>query len=440
MTFRKVLFWVHLIAGVISGLAIAIMCFTGTVLAFEKEITAWSERDARRVEPPAPDAARLPIDELQRRFRAAQPDARAMSMVVHHDPRAAVAFSAGRTGGYYLDPYTGEVRQPDSSVTGAFMQTMVEWHRYLGFNGEVSRPRGKWINGVCNLAFCVLAITGLYLWMPRAWAWRSLRLIVWFRQNASGKARDFNWHNTIGFWTAPVLIVLTLTAVPISFRWGGNLIYTLTGTPAPEAASAAGGRGGASSPPVVELPALAPGAQPLSQDALFATAQQLIPAWKTMTVRLSGSGAGDRGAPRPAGSSTPAAGSTGNSPATGGARGRAQPLTITVRERASWPRTATTTLTLNPYSGAVLSRTGYAELNAAQQVRSWTRFLHTGEAVGWMGQLVAGIACLGGLFLVYTGFALSGRRFFGKRPEGSAAKSNAASGGRVLAVPAAKRD
>lgn len=52
-------------------------------------------------------------------------------------------------------------------------------------------------------------------------------------------------------------------------------------------------------------------------------------------------------------------------------------------------------------------------MNAAQRVRSWTRFLHTGEALGGVGQFLAGLACLGGCVLVYTGFALSWRRFFG---------------------------
>jgi uncharacterized iron-regulated membrane protein len=57
----------------------------------------------------------------------------------------------------------------------------------------------------------------------------------------------------------------------------------------------------------------------------------------------------------------------------------------------------------------------FSDLSAGRRLRSWTRFLHTGEALGLTGQALAGIACLGGCFLVYTGFALAWRRFFGKR-------------------------
>ena len=415
MTFRKTLFWIHLVAGVISGLSIGIMCFTGTALAFEKELVAWAERDARRIEIPAAGAIRLPLDALQQRLREAHPDARPTGIVLQNDPNAAVAFTIGRSGGFYVNPYTGEVRQPQSSAMSTLMQTMVEWHRYLGFHGEVSRPRGKWINGVCNVAFCVLAVTGLYLWMPRSWSWRSVRPIVWFRRNSAGKARDFNWHNTIGFWTAPVLIVLTLTAVPISFRWGGNLIYALTDTPASPVSSSRPGPGGpASAAPAIDLPLPAPGARPLSQDALFSVVQTLIPGWQTLTLRAGAAGPSGRGGARPANASTPSFNRNSAPSGPAGTSGAIQPVSFTVRERATWPRTATTTVTLNPYNGDVLRRTGYADLNAALQVRAWTRFLHTGEALGWPGQLIAGIACLGGVFLVYTGFALSWRRFFGR--------------------------
>jgi uncharacterized iron-regulated membrane protein len=442
MTFRKIIFWAHLAAGLISGLAIGVMCFTGTVLAFEKEIVAWSERDARRVEPPSENAARLPLDELQRRFRAAQPEARGAGMVLQNDAHAAIAFSAGRTGGFYVDPYTGEIRQPKSTAVALFMQKMTAWHRYLGFAGETSRPRGKLVNGVCNLAFCALAVTGLYLWMPRSWSWRAVKPVVWFRQNSSGKARDFNWHNVIGFWSAPVLIVLTLTAIPISFQWGGRVIGSLTGTPA---SATPAGPGGVGAGPVIEVPAPPAGTPTLSQDALIARVQKEVPQWRTITLggggrggpggRGGGGGPGGRGGARGGargGPENPAAAAPTPPPAdvhplpeaagTGSPAAVAPAATFTVRSSDSWPRTANLTLTLNPYTGDVLRRTGYADQAAAQQVRSWTRFLHTGEALGKGGQFIAGLACLGGCFLVYTGFALSWRRFFGKKsPPPSAA-------------------
>jgi uncharacterized iron-regulated membrane protein len=452
MSFRKVLFWSHLVAGLVSGISVGIMCFTGTALAFEKQLIAWSQRDVRQVAPPAEGAPRLTLDQLRARLREAQPEAGTANVVIQNDPRAAVSFGAGGrggTGGFYVNPYTGEVKQPRATATASFMQTMVTWHRYLGFTGEVSRPRGKWINGVCNIAFAVLAITGLYLWMPRTWSLRGVKAVAILNWRLAGKARDFNWHNSIGLWSAPILVVLTLTAVPISFQWGGRLINTLTGTP--QAAPGAAPATAVPAPPPVVVPTPPEGARPLSQDALIAIVQKEIPSWETITVGAAGGrggaaggrggagggragGAGRAGAAGPGAEGAPApaaaaAATTTPAPATpaAAAPATAPAATFTVRASDTYPRTSNITLALNPYTGEVLRRSGYADLAPAAQVRAWTRFLHTGEALGFWGQLVAGLACLGGCFLVYTGFALSWRRFFGKKPATPAGTATAQS-------------
>jgi uncharacterized iron-regulated membrane protein len=436
--FRKILFWSHLAAGLVAGLFIGVMCFTGTVLAFEHEIVEWAERDARRVAVPA-EAARLSLADLQRKLREAQPEFRSTSITLLNDPAAAVTFTAGRDSAVFANPYTGEVRQPASTQVHDFMDVMTAWHRFLGREGE-QRPLGKLINGICNLAFFALAVTGLYLWMPRNWSWRGVKAIALLNFKSSGIARDFNWHNVIGLWSAPILIVLTLTAVPISFRWGGDLIYRLTGEEPPaRLAPSQAGPGNANATPAFEIKRPSPDARPLSQDTLIAAIQQDFPRWEQITLRSGGAQRGPRasGANTGAGpqsrevsASTAQAPSTTPQPVEGtsaqtpnpnsrnensSGRPAPQPLTIIVRESDSWPRTATTTLTINPFTGEVLKREGYADLTAARQIRSWTRFLHTGQALGWPGQLVAGLACLGGCFLVYTGFALSFRRFFKRR-------------------------
>ena len=445
--FRKILFWTHLVAGLISGLSIGIMCFTGTILAFEHELSDWSERDARKVAVPA-DTTRLPLADLQRKLRETQPDFRSTGLTLLNDPAAAVTFTAGRDGAVFANPYTGEIKQPASTKVHDFMHLMIDWHRFLGREGE-QRPMGKLINGVCNIAFFALAVTGLYLWMPRNWSWRGVKAVALFNFKASGLARDFNWHNVIGLWSAPILIVLTLTAVPISFRWGGDLIYRIAGEePPPRPAAGQGGPGPAgAATPAFEITRPSPDARPLPQDTLLASVQKEFPRWEQITLRTGGAQRGQRpgGAntaapaqqPRETSASAPIenresrienpgarsgpGGSRGDNPA-----GRSpQPVTVVVRESGSWPRTATTTLTLNPFTGEVLKREGYADLSAARQIRSWTRFLHTGQALGWPGQLIAGLACLGGCFLVYTGFALSYRRFFKRRavaPQPVAAK------------------
>jgi uncharacterized iron-regulated membrane protein len=396
MTMRKAFFWLHLIAGVVAGVVILVMSATGVALAFEKEIIAWAERDVRRVTPPA-DAKRLPLEELLAKVRAAQPEARPAGVTVYADPGIATLVSIGRTNGFHVNPYSGEVAPQGAHGTRALMQTMIEWHRYLGRH-DTQRPLGKAITGACNVAFCFLGLSGLYLWWPRQWTKNTLRAITLFNWKLSGKPRDWNWHNVIGLWTAPVLIVLTLTAMPISYRWATDVIYKLTRTEPPAPAGAPGAT------PAVELPPAPEGAKPLGYDALLAAVQKEIPQWNQITLRLGGGGG-----PRGGATNAPRAEARSGGPRT------PQPVAFAVKQSSGAPRFATAQLTLHPFTGDVLRAEKYSDYNLGRQVRSWTRFLHTGEALGPVGQFVAGLASLGGVVLVYTGFALAIRRFLRRK-------------------------
>jgi sulfite reductase (NADPH) flavoprotein alpha-component len=68
-------------------------------------------------------------------------------------------------------------------------------------------------------------------------------------------------------------------------------------------------------------------------------------------------------------------------------------------------------LTLNRASGDIVKWEPYANNSTGRKLRTWVRALHTGEAFGFIGQTVAGLASLGGCFLVWTGLAMAWRRF-----------------------------
>ena len=51
--FRKLLFWLHLFAGVTAGAVILIMSGTGVILALKPQIQNWIDRDVRYVTPAA---------------------------------------------------------------------------------------------------------------------------------------------------------------------------------------------------------------------------------------------------------------------------------------------------------------------------------------------------------------------------------------------------
>ncbi len=414
--FRQVIFWSHLVIGLTAGLVIAMMAVTGTAMAFEKQIVAWAERDGAVVQPTA--APRRSLDELQKAFRAAQPEARLSAITVSVDPTAALVFTAGREEIFYVDPFSGAIHPASAPKLRAFFHTMEECHRWLTLSGE-KRNLGKGITGAAASLFFLLAVSGLYLWWPRTLTWRGFKAILTFNFQLAGRARDFNWHNVIGFWCLPLLLVTTLTGVIMSYRWANDALYRLAGTepPAQEAPPA---------PPVFEIKRPSPEARPLAADLLLAAVQKDFPKWDAMTLRL-----GNPRGQRPAGNVAPGAPTaktaslahTSQNPEarrerpTGAGEPRRDPqaVTLSVHESDQWPRTAATTLTLNPFTGEVLKRDAFADQPAGRQARFWARHLHTGEALGLGGQIAMATGAIGALFLVYTGFALSWRRFFGKR-------------------------
>ena len=232
MKLRKIIFWLHLTAGVVAGTVILMMSVTGVFLAFERQIVALAERDVRTVTPPASDAPRLSLDTLIAKAREAAGGGPASAITVSADPTTATVVNFGREQAVFVDPYTGVVRGNGVTATRDFFRAVMDWHRWLGAEAE-SREIGRAVTGACNAAFMVLVLSGFYLWWPRRWTPLALKSITVPSLTLRGKPRDWNWHNSVGFWSAPVLLFITVTGLVISYQWAGNLIYTLTGNEPP---------------------------------------------------------------------------------------------------------------------------------------------------------------------------------------------------------------
>jgi uncharacterized iron-regulated membrane protein len=366
MTFRNAIFWCHLASGLTAGVVIFIMCVTGALLAFERNITEWSENDARYVA--AIETERLTPTEILAETIEAKPEAKVSALARSNEPNSTWQVSIGREGILFVDPFTGAITGESNKAVRSAMNEFRNWHRYVALSGD-QRPIGKAITGFCNLLFLFLAVSGIYIWVPRIWSWRSIKPVIWFRRGQRGKARNFNWHNTIGFWTSVFLVVFTITATVISYQWASNLLYTLTGN---------------------ELPVQSPQQQPSQEqnqaafeipanvDEAWQIAEAQAPDWRSISLRL---------------------------PVTNDS------AVFTIDEGVYWNIFGRSTLTVdtNAVQGTKWDR--YGDRNSAVQLRSWFRFTHTGESGGIVGQTIGFIACAGGAFLVWTGFSLALRRF-----------------------------
>jgi uncharacterized iron-regulated membrane protein len=287
------------------------------------------------------------------------------------------------------------------------MSDVRAWHRWIAVEGE-GRPLARAITGWSNVVFLFIVVSGFYLWFPRKWTWPQVKAVVLFNGRVGGRARDFNWHNVIGSWSAVPLFIVVLSAVPISFQWGNALVYRVVGEVPPPppggreggpAAGRAGGPGARAGGPGQAARQVAAGREgrqgegraqeggrrqrpPASLeglDALWSRAQQQVPGWRTINMRI---------------------------PASADA-----PVVFGIDRGDGGQPQLRSTLTLDRRTGEVVSYEAFSDLTLGRRIRNVMRFAHTGEVLGIPGQTVAGLVTAGGAVLVWTGLALALRRF-----------------------------
>lgn len=363
--FRKTIFWMHLACGISAGIIVLMMSVTGVILTYERQMQVWEDR-SYYAEPEA-GQQRMTADELidaSRALEGFEPD----SLLISSDETAPAVLRQGRGATQYLNPYTGEAYSPHSDSMSAFFATVRGWHRWFNVTGE-GRATARDITGAANLMFLFLVLSGIYLWLPKIFAWATIRARILFnKRNIDGQARDFNWHHVFGFWAALPLVVVISTATVFNYSWANNLVYRLAGEAPPV-------RGGSQN---IEAEAPAPFSR-LPYTDLIAIAETYSEDWQT--ISLSMPNASENAA------------------------------TFTLDEGDGGQPQKRHVLTLDVGSGEVIEWAPFTSQTAGAQARRWVRFLHTGEALGLTGQTIAGLASFAGIIMVWTGFALALRRF-----------------------------
>jgi uncharacterized iron-regulated membrane protein len=385
MKLRTLIFWPHLVAGITAGVVIFVMSVTGVLLTYERQLVAWSDSHYRSLTP-APGAARLSVEALIQTLRDQQPDLVPTALTVGSAPDAPVVVAVPQRT-LYLDAYSGRLLGEGSQGVRRFMSGTRAWHRWLAVEGE-GRPIARAITGWSNVVFLFIVVSGFYLWFPRTWTWAQVRSVVLFNRKAVGKARDFNWHNVIGVWSAVPLFIIVLTCLPISFPWANALVYRVVGEEPPAArgreGGAARGREGGGGPEgrggresrAGERDARGPSTEGLN--ALISRAEQQVDGWRTINVRVPESS-------------------------------RA-PVVFAIDKGDGGQPQLRSTLTLDRATGAVVTYEAFESQSLGRRLRSISRFAHTGEVLGIPGQTIAGLATAGGAMLVWTGLALAWRR------------------------------
>lgn len=225
---RKFINDIHLWLGLFSGIILFIICATGTILTYEKEIKALFAQDPQV----KAIGKKHSLDELVVILKAHTKGLVSRVSIEEH-PEAPYAFvvkkdpKEKRGSTYFMDPYTGEILHNKQNPADGFMLTIFKMHRWL----LLDIPYGRPIVGIATIIFIILSISGLILWFPKRLRWKNLKTGFKIKTSANWKRINHDLHNTLGFYACAFLLIMGITGLCWSFEGYREGLGKLLGTP-----------------------------------------------------------------------------------------------------------------------------------------------------------------------------------------------------------------
>ncbi|HWK58246.1 MAG TPA: PepSY-associated TM helix domain-containing protein [Parapedobacter sp.] len=377
---RKFFNDIHLWMGLISGLVVVAVCFSGTVYTYNTELTEWAASHLHKVDVPR-GSERLPVEQLLPEV-AAVAGGSVNGIHISADPARTYRFTVRKEGEqsrfgttYYVNPYNGEVRgtSEDQSKTwvAIFMRDMFSLHRWLLLDrieepiiGELpNRTLGSYISGTATILFTLGVITGLVIWFPQKLrTWRQGLRVKW---KASWKRVNHDLHNTLAFYSLILLFVMGITGPQWSFPWYREGLQKALGTyrEAPTGGRSGNNaqRGGNDRPEEIR-PML-----PINR--LLAATDEVLPYRGDYMVSLSGSG----------------------------------PVTIRKNKVGFFAPAASDEVKLNAATAEIEEVTVFREKPFNERIAGSIKALHIGNVYGQFTKLLYFLACLIATSLPITG-------------------------------------
>lgn len=355
-TLRKVILQTHRWTGLTVGLVIVMLAVTAAIIVFRPQLEPLTSPhlfDVSQCTTP------LSLDAQTANAVMAHAGSRPEDIRIHpgtHEPTQ-IRFADREV--LYVDPCSAQVLGEQNKYGGLF-GLPEKLHRFKFIEGEV----GAAIDGTITLIFALVLIAGgLIVWWPPTLV--ALKSALKFRLHLRGIAFTLNLHNVVGIYSSLVLLVTTLTALPISFQWAHHAINWVTGSQARES--------GPSSK-------LVEGAMPLPMESLWQRALALVPEPKEAVVRFP--------------------------------RNPQEAVEVYLVGSDAPHSNARSYVYLDAYTGELLKFAPYAQSSPGYKVYSLLVPLHTGEIGGVFVQFLFFLGMLGVPVLAYTGFSSYLRRRF----------------------------
>lgn len=199
----------HLYIGIIAGAIVAFIGLTGSILVFQDEIDRALNPDLFEV---IAQKQKLPVEEIVPLIKKNYPRLKIDYLMLNNFKNPNEAYSIINLKSNeetFINPYTGKTGGKRIH-TSSFIHVVTELHRTL-----LIPVAGRYICGLASLCLLILTISGLRLWIPKKW--KQLKSALSVRFSGSFKRQNYDWHNSLGFYSSPIVAILSLTGFSITF-------------------------------------------------------------------------------------------------------------------------------------------------------------------------------------------------------------------------------
>tara|TARA_Y100001934_G_scaffold219462_1_gene261100 strand:- start:563 stop:1720 length:1158 start_codon:yes stop_codon:yes gene_type:complete len=199
----------HTWGGITAGFVIIIVSLTGALLVFESELDVWLHPQAFKFDE---NGERLSFDQVKVSLDQNHPEYQINGVFILDDKNYAYASFAknGNNEQLIINPYTAEI-----TAARVYRETPMGFIRHL-HRTLLIPPFGKYLVGVSSLICVFMMITGLRLWFPNKINFLKNRLTLKFSK--SGKKLNYDLHNRLGVYFSPVITLISITGVMITFN------------------------------------------------------------------------------------------------------------------------------------------------------------------------------------------------------------------------------
>ncbi|HJP69477.1 MAG TPA: PepSY domain-containing protein [Sphingomicrobium sp.] len=220
MTVRGLLLTIHRWIGLTIGAALLLLAVTGGILVmrghFERPLNS-------HLYSASACSHRLSLDKLAAIASASRRGESPDAIEVDLRQRNSIRVQFANKDYVFMEPCSGAILGTENQY-GGFAGTLDYLHRFRFMDN--GREFAGWLNAICLLAIIVL---GVVVWWPRSRAgWRhGLK----YDRQLPGIARTLSLHRVFGIYVSALLLLMSITAVPISFGWAKSAIAAVTHSP-----------------------------------------------------------------------------------------------------------------------------------------------------------------------------------------------------------------